>query len=85
MLSKCDNKHEGVVITVMQRIYKEDLTGLLIETDVNKEWVYKNGIYRRQEGEALHIARKYINHLNHLKQTWQLCFCRTISAKTGSD
>lgn len=82
LLSRLDNKHEGVIIVVMQRIHEEDLTGFLLETDINKEWVHikipaiaeedeewvcKNGIYRRQEGEALHVSRESINHLNDLK------------------
>ena len=73
LLSRLDNKHEGVIIIVMQRIHEEDLTGFLLETDVNKEWhhikipaiaeadeewIYKNGIYHRKEGEALHPRKR---------------------------
>lgn len=66
----------------MQRIHKEDLTGFLLETDINKEWIHikipaiaeeneecvcKNGIYCRKEGEALHSQRESIDHLNDMK------------------
>ena len=42
LLSRLDNKHEGVIIIVMQRVHENDLTGFLLETDINKEWVCIN-------------------------------------------
>ena len=82
LLSRADNKKEGVIIIVMQRLHMNDLTGFLLERDVNnewthinipaiaqndEEWVCKNNTYHRKAGEALHESRESLADLESLK------------------
>lgn len=75
--SRLDNKREGAIILVMQRLHIHDLTGFLLDT--SDEWTHltfpaiaeqdegirigDNQFYLRSAGEALHAERESLADL----------------------
>lgn len=80
LLSRLDNKEEGVIIVVMQRVHENDLTGYLLETPnhwthvkipqiatEDELWEVRDKVYRRKEGELLNPQQMDIKTIFELK------------------
>lgn len=83
LYSRLNNKNEGKIILVMQRLHEDDLTGYLLENDssftllrmqaiaeTDEEYVLNSGEkIVRKKGEALHPARESVEKLFEIKAT----------------
>ena len=81
LVSRLDDKRNGAIILVMQRLHLNDLTGVLlrgseawsvltfkaIADEDEKVQIGKNSFYSRSEGEVLHKSREPIEILESLK------------------
>lgn len=83
LYSRLNNKKEGRILLVMQRLHEDDLTGYLLENDpsfsllrmqaiaeTDEEYILKSGEkIVRKKGEALHPERENIEQLLQIKAT----------------
>ncbi len=80
LYSRLNNKNEGKIIVIMQRLHYEDFTGYLLDTDstfkhikipaiaeIDENWQIKSKIFCRKKGEALHPERETLQKLLEAK------------------
>ena len=80
--TRLDDKNEGAIVVIMQRLHIDDLTGHLlraggwiilsipaIATETKAYQIGPSRQYVRKEGEVLHAARESAEVLNQLKRT----------------
>src|SRR5574344_1029637 len=81
LYSRLNDKNNGKIIVIMQRLHEEDFTGYLLETDSrfkhvrlpaiaeeDEIWQINNKPVLRKKGEALHPEREDISKLFESKQ-----------------
>jgi len=85
LLSRLNNKEEGVIIIVMQRLHQDDLVGHVLEksrwevlsfpaiAEVEENWEIESFFgrrsFRRHTGEALHPERESVETLTAIRGT----------------
>ena len=80
LYSRLNNKNDGKIMVIMQRLHDEDFTGYLLQTDktfkhlnipaiaeTHETWQLKHKTVVRQKGEALHPARESFSQLMDAK------------------
>jgi hypothetical protein len=94
LYSRLDDKREGVIIVVMQRLHLEDLAGHLLDRG---QWVHlnlpaiaesdekiqiaDNKIYLRRTGDLLHPERESMRELDGIKSAIGSLAARGVSGR----
>jgi predicted phage terminase large subunit-like protein len=81
LYSRLNNKNDGKIMVIMQRLHDEDFTGYLLQSDKtfkhlkipaiaesNEIWSLKHKTVTRQKGEALHPERESLSKLMDAKK-----------------
>jgi predicted phage terminase large subunit-like protein len=81
LYSRLNNKNDGKIMVIMQRLHDEDFTGYLLQTDqtfkhlkipaiaeTDETWSFKHKTVTRQRGEALHPERESLSKLMEAKK-----------------
>ena len=80
LYSRLNDKNNGKIVVIMQRLHDEDFTGYLLNTDdsfkhislpaiaeKDEEWQLEKGVIIRKKGEALHPERESLDKLLYAK------------------
>ncbi|XVJ51954.1 MAG: phage terminase large subunit [Vampirovibrio sp.] len=81
LYSRLNNKNDGKIMVIMQRLHDEDFTGYLLQSDqtfkhlkipaiaeTEETWSFKHKTVTRQRGEALHPERESVLKLMEAKK-----------------